>query len=349
MPSRKTAAAFPRRGDNTMNQVLIDTRGRIHDYLRISVTDKCNLRCRYCMPPQGVTLLTHDQVLHNEEFLRLMMIFQALGVKKIRFTGGEPLVRRGFMDLLAKAAASMPGIDWCLTTNGLLLEENLEQLKDAGLRKINISLDTLFPDRYRFLTGSDVITRVTGAIERAVAMKAFTIKINVVLFRETLQELDAFLDFCQDRDVTLRFIELMPTANGDPELEYVSAESMIRELGRRGELVRNGPGDTRVARMYHLAMPGRRPIAVGVIPPISEKFCARCNRVRLSCDGKLRVCLCGDSAEDLKTPLRSGADDAALAALIKECLAGKPLEHRIACSPTDRECSYLPSMSSIGG
>ena len=328
---------------------LQDGHGRVHDYLRLSVTDKCNLRCRYCMPPEGITTLSHDEVLRNEEFLRLMTIFRGLGVKKIRFTGGEPLVRRGFIDLAARAAGLMLGMELCLTTNGLLLENHLESLRDIGLRKINISLDTLSPERYRYLTGDDGLTKITGAIERALGMDAFHIKVNAVLFKETVAELDGLLDYFKDKNVVLRFIELMPIGGPGNGLDFISVEDLADALSRRGTLSRNGPGDTRVARMYRYLYRGLYPMELGLIPPVSDKFCSRCNRVRLSCGGQLRVCLCGAAACDLKAPLRDGASDERIAAIIRECLAQKPLEHRITCGETDRTCAHIPSMSKIGG
>ncbi|MBN1534774.1 MAG: GTP 3',8-cyclase MoaA [Spirochaetes bacterium] len=335
-------------GDWKQKGGLVDLHGRVHDYLRVSVTDRCNLRCRYCMPPEGVEWLSHESILRNEEIVRVIGVFCGLGIAKVRFTGGEPLVRRGFMELVTGVRRLLPDTELCLTTNGILLKGYLEALRDLGVRKLNVSLDTVSPERYRELTGSDCHREVVEAIDRALELDAFEIKLNAVLFRETLEELEAFLDYFSGRRVTLRFIEVMPSGLVKG-LEFLPAAELERTLAAMGALVRNGSGDTRVARMYDFRYRGRYDMKIGVIPPLTGCFCDRCNRVRLSSVGALRTCLHGAEFCDLRGLLRSGAGDDELAAAITTCIREKPREHALQCHDMDGTCSSLSSMSRIGG
>ena len=332
-------------------EMLQDSYKRTHDYLRVSVTDKCNLRCRYCMPPDGVELLPHDQVLRNEEFLRLIGLFVSLGVVKVRFTGGEPLVRRGFVDLLSEAARRFPGAELCLTTNGTLLAEHLDDLRRIGLRKLNISLDTLSPEAYASITKRSGLGDVVAAIDRALSTGDFDVKINAVLMRETLAGLDGYLDFFRERNVTLRFIERMPF-NDDGGCAFLPAGELVRELGARGGLTRNTRIDTSVAVMYDFLYRGRFPMRVGVIPAITQKFCSSCNRLRITSDGFFKTCLHGAEDYDLKGLMRAGADDAALRDVIVKALSEKRGGHDLDCRPEEGGCAALARtryMSKIGG
>jgi GTP 3',8-cyclase len=331
--------------------MLKDSYLRTHDYLRVSITDKCNLRCRYCMPPEGVELLPHDQVLRNEEFIRLIGLFVSMGVAKVRFTGGEPLIRKGLTDILSETARRHPGVELCLTTNGILLGGVIDDLHRIGLRKLNISLDTLSPETYRAITMKDCIEEVIANIDRALSSGHFDVKINAVMMRETIGELDGFLDHFRERDITLRFIERMPFTEDDG-CTYIPADTLIRELGARGTLVRNTRIDTSVAMMYDFRYRDRYSMRVGVIPAISEKFCSSCNRLRITSDGYFRTCLHASEEHDLKDLLRAGADDATLRDVIVKALSEKKGSHDLDCRPEGGGCAALTanrSMSKIGG
>jgi len=240
--------------------MLTDTFHRKHDYLRVSITDKCNLRCQYCMPPEGVEFLPHDQVLRNEEFIRLIGIFSGMGINKIRFTGGEPLVRKGFVDILSETRRLYPHIELAITTNGTLLGDYLDDLYRLKVKKINISLDTFSRERYEKITRRDHFDTVIANIERAIEFGFFDIKINAVLFRETLDELDDFLDYFKDKDIVLRFIERMPFSEKDLEIPFLSSDALLKELEKRGELKRDGGRDTTVSLRYNLLYGGSHTI-----------------------------------------------------------------------------------------
>ncbi|MBP6993176.1 MAG: GTP 3',8-cyclase MoaA [Spirochaetes bacterium] len=332
--------------------MLTDSYLRKHDYLRVSITDHCNLRCAYCMPPEGVALLSHDQVLRNEEFIRLIGIFVSLGVVKVRFTGGEPLLRKGFVDIAAKTREMFPALELCLTTNGTLLGDFIGDLKDHGVRKLNISLDTLSRDRYRSITRRDCFEDVIRNIDRALAESYFDVKINAVLSGDTIAELDDFLEYFKERNVTLRFIERMPFTAEPHGGSFLPSDRFIEELAARGDLDRNRAIDTSVALMYNFMYRGRYPVRIGVIPPVSKKFCGSCNRLRLTSDGSLKTCLHSGADHALKELLRSGADDAAVAREILAAVKQKHEGHSLDCASDEGGCAALVStgfMSKIGG
>lgn len=331
--------------------MLTDQFLRTHRYLRVSVTDRCNLRCTYCMPPDGVSPIRHADILSYEEIERLIDIFAAQGVEKVRFTGGEPLVRRGFLDLVRSVRGRQPGLELCLTTNGMLLEGAVPDLHALGVRKINVSLDTLKPDRFRAITGVDGLDAVVRAIDRAAALVDMEVKINVVLFEETLAELDDLLSFAADRDVTLRFIERMPLSAGPGITGFLPAVRLMEALAARGPLERDDRRDTTVALMYRLTF-GDGSVRIGVIPPVTARFCAACNRVRLTADGRLMTCLHSGQSHDLRGLVRGGADDEAIAKEIRRAVLRKNEGHTMTCSPVDGGCTSLESlgpMSRIGG
>jgi len=330
--------------------MLSDSYRRIHDYLRISVTDRCNLRCVYCVPPQGISLLTHDEVLRNEEFVRLAGIFISLGVNKVRFTGGEPLLRRGFLDIVSAVRADHQQVLLCLTTNGTLLGRFLDDLHRLRVHNINVSLDTMNPRRFRDITGSDGFNEVLTAIDRALDIGDFRVKINVVLLEDTIPSLDEFLDHFKERNVTLRFIERMPFGARSPQ-GTVPAARLIDALRSKGDLVRNAVVDTNVAVMYDFFYCGRYPMHIGVIPPVTEQFCGWCNRIRISSDGMMRTCLQSPGDCDLKALLRGGADDVTIAEAVRKAVVSKREGHLMACHD-DGGCAALASvnaMSRIGG
>lgn len=335
--------------------MLTDSHSRRIDYLRLSVTDKCNLRCKYCIPPEGVEYLAHDQVLRNEEFVHLIGIFINLGVKKIRFSGGEPIVRKGLIDILSSIRELYPDVELCLTTNGVLLDTVLEDLYRLRIKKINVSLDTLSAEKYHEITGSDCLDKVLGNIDRALSYDFFKLKINTVLFRETLDRLDEFLEYVKKNDVMLRFIEKMPFIKEEHNLSFVSSEKLIEKLKTKGSLERKRSFDTTVAIMYKFFYQERYVINLGVIPPVTNKFCSRCNRIRLTCDGIIKSCLNSPLEYDLKTPYRMEMGDEALREIIINAVNEKPRDHDFECTyQKARGCASITknfsrTMSKIGG
>ncbi len=330
--------------------MLKDGFGRNFDYLRVSVTDKCNLRCVYCIPPEGVELLDHHEVLRNEEFVQLIAIFADLGIRKVRFTGGEPLVRKGIMEILHATREKLPGLEICLTTNGVLLADRLEELHDIGVRKLNISLDTLSRERYREITGNDALNATLASIDRALDIGGFDVKINAVLFQETIDEIEQMLDYFSERTCQIRFIERMPFGGGSV---FYPAGSLLSVLKTMGKLERDSRIDTRVAEMYTLAYKERRPLSVGIIPTMTHKFCAQCNRLRITCNGLLKTCLHSTSEYDLKKLYRINVGAEVIKREIMKAVMEKPREHHLECNINSSEgCASLlsrRSMSRIGG
>lgn len=333
--------------------MLTDRYKRKLDYLRISVTDKCNLRCIYCMPEEGVTLLPHDEVLRNEEFVHFVEIFHSLGVKKVRFTGGEPLIRKGFVDIIARIRELLPDIELCLTTNGTLLGEALDDIYRIKLKKLNISLDTMSRSRFKEITGRDNFDRVITNIEKAIDYNFFDIKINSVLFEESLDELDSLLDYIKDKNIIIRFIERMSFFDNSNTKTFVSSDKLIEILRQKGTLRRKENVDTKVAQMFELQYLDKYNIKIGVIPPITHNFCSKCNRLRLTCDGFLKTCLHSSIEYDLKGPYRMDMGDEALKDIILKAVSEKPLRHDFDCAVDNNSgCASIVSgrsMSKIGG
>ncbi|MCL1911346.1 MAG: GTP 3',8-cyclase MoaA [Leptospirales bacterium] len=326
--------------------MLIDNFKREHDYLRVSVTDRCNLRCTYCMPDDAFEALSHNEVLRNEEFIELISAFVSMGVKKIRFTGGEPLVRKGFADILRRVKDIDPELQLAVTTNGVLLGDYLDEFRDIGIKKLNISLDTLSKERFMRLTRRDFLPDVLANIEKALNYAAFEIKLNVVLLKETLAEIDAFIDYCLKRDIILRFIERMPFQAEDGGDAFISSDILLAELAKRGELIRMESKDSTVALYYDLPVPNKGTARIGVIPPISHKFCAACNRLRITANGSLKTCLLSSSECNIKAVMRAGATRDELQNIITNALAEKDAGHLLDgrhAVPVNR------MMSKIGG
>lgn len=309
-----------------MSAVLVDPYGRIIDYMRVSITDLCNFRCVYCRPPEGVKLITRDEILRYEEILTIVGVAQKMGIHKIRVTGGEPLVRRSVTEFIARLTWS-PGIrDVGLTTNGARLVELAHDLKAAGLTRINISLDSLRRETFRQITGHDQLDQVLSGIETALELGFRPVKINVVLL-EGMNEEDVpeFARLTVDRPLDVRFIERMPFGTeplpGSPDSFSASrVVEMIREtLGELHEEERQ-PSDG-PATMFRLTSARGR---VGIIDPVTGHFCGTCNRLRLTARGTLRPCLLGPAEIDIKTPLRNGASREELARIIRSAVAAKP-------------------------
>jgi GTP 3',8-cyclase len=308
---------------------IIDYLGRTIDYLRISVTDRCNLRCIYCMPPEGVPRIPHSNILSYEEIQTVVQAAAQLGINKVRLTGGEPLVRADFPELV-KMLSQIKGIqELSLTTNGTLLKDYAAALRQAGLSRINVSLDTLKADKFQYITRLGKLKDVLAGIEAAKEAGFCPVKINMVVIRGIND--DEVLDFARmtyEDGWHVRFIELMPfkgVAEFVPSAELRQRIALVGKLEPRPDsigITGNGP-----AMYYRLA--GAKG-TIGFISPLTElSFCSRCNRIRLTSDGKLRPCLLGDDEIDLKMPLRNNASMEELKRLILEAVASKPERHHL--------------------
>ena len=316
------------------------------NYLRISVTDRCNLRCIYCMPAAGVRLVPRQDILTYEEIYTIAKAAAELGINKVRITGGEPLARSGLPRLI-EMLAQIDAIDEIsLTTNGTLLSRYAAELKSAGLRRVNVSLDTLRQDKFRFITRSGKnLGDVLEGIEIAKSVGLNPVKLNMVVMSGINDdELPDFAAKTIADEWHVRFIELMPFAGeGTSAPRFVSAGEMRQQLELIGELEpclsSAGNGPAKYFRFPHAKG------TVGFITPVSEHFCIHCNRLRLTADGKLRPCLLSDDEIDLKQPLRSGVSLAGLKKLIEEAVARKPLRHHLAEGYVPKERPF----SQVGG
>lgn len=332
--------------DHLSDIKLVDSYNRQLNYLRISVTDRCNLNCSYCQPRNRILKLSHEDILTYEEILRLVRIGIKLGITKIRVTGGEPLVRKGIYDFL-RSLKELQGLeDISLTTNAVLLEENLDKLKKAGIKRINISLDTLDPLKFRQITGYDYFTKVWNAILKAQEMGFDPIKLNtVVLPGINEDELTDLARLSFSYPFHIRFIEYMPI--GITSLKQnapILAPAILDRLKGLGKIVtvKNGIWDGPARRFKFEGAKGE----IGLISAMSHHFCEKCNRLRFTADGRLRTCLLSDRYEDLKGPLRTGCSDKELADIILNAVRRKPFEHRLT---SDSKAHVDDQMSSIGG
>jgi len=328
--------------------MLFDPFNRRLNYLRISLTDRCNLRCLYCMPEEGVSKLAHEDILSYEELLRLARLTVALGIEKIRLTGGEPLTRKGAVPFMAELARIRGVQDISLTTNGILLVEQAKAIWEAGIRRINVSLDSLNPERYARITRSDSFHRVWEGIQTAEAIGFDPIKINVVALKGiNEEEIAAFGRLSLAKPYQIRFIEFMPVGPSVayPADRFLPAERILERLQSLGPLQPiNGDHLDGPARRW--AYTGARG-EVGLISPVSQHFCPTCNRLRLTSDGKLRTCIFSDRETDLRGALRNGASDDDLEMIIRAAIASKPREHHLNASSVPQRCQR--QMSKIGG
>jgi len=329
---------------------MLDKFNREINYLRVSITDRCNLHCSYCRPKEGISLQGHDDILRYEEIIRIVSVAVKMGLVKVRVTGGEPLVRRGFVNFIA-ALKNINGLnDISLTTNGILLEEFARDIFDAGICRINISLDSLNKDKYCRITNGGNLDAVLRGIARAEKIGFFPIKINTVAIKGFND--DELLDFAQlavNKPFQVRFIELMPVgqANSGYSEDYMPATQIIKKISERYELEQvkdkknksDGP-----AKIFKIKGGCGE---IGFINPVSDHFCSTCNRLRLTSDGKLRVCLLKEDEIDFKKALRENCSDTELENLIREAILLKPKEHDLVC--TESTLKKCRNMSAIGG
>jgi len=329
---------------------MLDKYSREINYLRVSITDRCNLHCVYCRPKEGISLQGHEDILRYEEIIRVVSLAVKMGLIKVRVTGGEPLVRRGVVEFLA-ALKKIDGLkDISLTTNGILLEEYAQRIFDAGITRINISLDSLDRDKYFKITNGGNLDAVLRGIDSAERIGFSPIKINTVLMKgfnddEALQ----FTRLAAEKPFQVRFIELMPMATKlDYGHDFMPASQLIEAISQRYALDQikskknksDGP-----ARIFKIKGGLGE---IGFINPVSEHFCATCNRMRLTSDGKLRVCLLNEAEIDLKKALRENCTDAELEKLIWDAVLLKPKGHDVVCTDSSlKKCSRI--MSEIGG
>jgi cyclic pyranopterin phosphate synthase len=327
---------------------LVDSWGRRIESVRVSVTDKCNFRCTYCMPAEGLQWLPRDEVLTFEEIARLVGVLAAMGVSETRLTGGEPLIRRDLPELVRQLAAT-PGVeDLSLTTNGVLLDRLAGPLVDAGLKRLNVSLDSLSHTRFAELARRDALDKVLAGLEEAERYPQLRpIKVNCVAIKGfTEQEVPALAELARRKPYVVRFIEFMPLDadevwRDDQVLTGREIRALIEDA--YGPLVELPAKASSTAKRYGFA-DGKGEI--GFVNPVSEPFCSSCDRIRVTADGQLRTCLFSTREWDLKTPLRDGSSDEQLAAAIREAVANKELKHRI------NERGFVRasrSMSQIGG
>lgn len=325
---------------------MLDGYKRNINYLRISLTDRCNLRCVYCMPAEGIQQVAHEEILTLEEVYQVVKAATLLGIRKIRLTGGEPLVRLGITDLIKRIKQTTSVDDIAITTNGILLKKMGKDLKQAGLDRVNVSLDSLDRETFHKITRHDALPQVLAGIDEAMRLDLTPVKINTVIIRGVnSHEVLDFARWTTKEPVHIRFIELMPIGTSNPWAGdcFVPAEEIINtindKLGTLTEvrkLAGSGP-----AKYFRL--PGA-PGTIGFITAISNHFCHKCNRLRLTANGKLRPCLYDKQEIDIKTALRAGSTDEDLAEIIAKAILVKPDRHHMQQGWRDRR-----TMSQIGG
>ncbi len=323
---------------------LVDSFARPHTYLRVSVTDRCNYRCTYCMPATGLTWLKRAEILSFEETTRIVRAFASMGVRAVRITGGEPTIRNGLPDLVAQIN-SIDGIEEiAMTTNGHMFGTRAQEFADAGLKRINVSIDSVDPAQFKAITRGGDVHKVFAAIDAARAAGLGPIKLNcVVVGGLNEDQIEAMVEHF-DADVIVRFIEYMPFGGNESRNKHIPASEIRDRLARRWTLE---PADRRVgvgpARNYRIAETGQ---IVGFISPITEHFCESCNRLRLQADGHLRTCLSRDGSESLRDVLRGGATDEELVTAIRQRVWMKVAGHE---AHLDDFRAFDGVMTSVGG
>ena len=325
---------------------MLDKLNRKIDYLRISVIDRCNLRCVYCMPEEGIESIPHDEILTYDEILRICEIVSELGIRKIKITGGEPLVRKDIVNLIRDIKNIDKIEQVTLTTNGILLHEMLDDLYDAGIDAINISLDTLNKDNFKKITRRDGLEKVLMSIDKAYDL-GIRVKINCLAIRDfNLRELVEIASFAKDREIDIRFIELMPIGFGKKYTQIDNDEILSILESRFGtfEIVTEKRGNGPAKYYRNQNMKG----CIGFISAISHEFCESCNRIRLTSSGFLKLCLHYNKGIDLKEPIRNGISDEDLKKLIHDTIWNKPISHKFGHASEEQDIE-LKNMVQIGG
>lgn len=334
-----------------MHKILEDTHGRKASYLRVSVTDRCNLRCTYCAG-EGKEFIPHPDILRYEEILDFIGLSVNLGIEKVRFTGGEPFIRKGFGEFMIKAAELYPKLDLCVTTNATLIKDYVKPLAEAGIRRVNISLDTLDRSRFEKVTGRDQFHEVRANIDRCLEA-GMTVKVNAVAMRGLNDdELPAFIEFARNNPLDMRFIEFMPVGleTGWDDNVVWKSEDLLAEAQKLAELIpaeggeatQNGP-----ARMFSIAGGKGR---IGLISPYTNHFCGTCNRLRLTSDGNLRTCLFSDKVYRLRPVLRHPKLGlAAVEKILRKASRHKPIGNDLLQKMPAGKGVCRTRMASIGG
>ncbi len=327
---------------------LVDSYKRKIEYLRISVTDRCNLRCLYCMPSEGVELASPESILRYEEILRVARISVEHGVKSIRITGGEPLVRKGILEFIRELSALKGLRDISLTTNGVVLKKFAAPLKEAGLNRVNVSLDSLHRERFARVTRGDKLTAVLEGLDEAERVGLTPVKINMVVIKGfNDNEIVDFARISVDKPFHVRFIEYMPfnTEEGWDRDKCISADEIKNLIAKElpvEAITEKGAGSGPARRFKIKGSRGE----LGFISPVTRHFCGECNRLRLTADGKIRACLFSDTEVDLRDALRNGSDDTVIEQLLFNAVMEKPAGHQIN-ENIFKKCSR--TMSLIGG
>ena len=330
-----------------MGAALLEQEARTINYLRLSVTDRCNLRCLYCMPDEGMDFLPHDEILSYEEMLHLVEVSVRSGIRKVRLTGGEPLVRKDFLSFLERLSAMEDLKEISLTTNAVLLKDYAAGIRQCGICRINVSLDSLKPERFFHITRRDLFHKVWEGIEEAERLNFHPIKINVVAMRGIND--DEVLDFARltlEKPFHVRFIEFMPVGknNNWSSERFITSREVLERIKALGDIepIEHDAMDGPAERFRIRGARGE----VGLISAVSNHFCDTCNRLRLTAEGRLRGCLFSDKEIDVKTPLRTGKGDDHLAGLLRRAIREKPAGPGRAPS-RPRKC--IRQMSTIGG
>ncbi|WP_285113490.1 GTP 3',8-cyclase MoaA [Leifsonia sp. fls2-241-R2A-40a] len=347
-----SAGAAPSLEGRPEHSGLIDRFGRVARDLRVSVTEKCSLRCTYCMPAEGLPAIPRDDLLSAAEIARLVGIgVRDLGVREVRFTGGEPLMRADLAEIIGRSAAVAPGIDLSITTNGIGLDHRIRSLVDAGLTRVNVSLDTVDREHFARLTRRDRLPAVLAGIHAAHAAGLTPLKLNAVMMRDTLADAPDLLEWALENNCRLRFIEQMPLDADRAWMRdnMVPAEELLAVLGERFTLVEAGRDDPHAPAEEWLVEGWTvhgLPATVGIIASVTRSFCSACDRTRITAEGTVRSCLFGDDETDLRGLLRGGADDAEIARWWRGAMWGKQSGHGM-----DRDGFAPPvrSMGAIGG
>lgn len=318
---------------------MLDKYGRNIDYMRVSITDRCNLRCIYCMPENGVAKKEHKDIITFEQIHKIVKAAGALGIRKVRYTGGEPLVRKGIVDLINKTSRINGIEEIAITTNGILLEEMAEDLKRAGLTRANISLDSLNKEKYKNITRGGDLSKVFSAIEKCLKIGLAPLKINTVLMKGINDdEIKSFIELTRELPVSIRFIELMPIGEAvNLNTSMVNSDEIIKSYS---ELYEIKDLSNSVARLYKLK---NAKGTVGFISPLSCKFCSNCNRIRLTSSGTIKPCLHSEEEIDIKNYT---GDDLKLMTKLKESIIEKPQEHHL---EKDKESKSKKMMFQVGG